>query len=157
MTLAVNSAASVPTIITIAGNGTKGYSGDGGSATSAAFNQPTRVVADATGNYFVVDNDNNRIRKVDVNGTVTTVAGDGQSGFGGDGGPATAASLSFGSNPQLFPYFPMGRPLRCQRTLFRAFPSRPAQPGDVLTIYGVGFGPVTGGFTAGLLLQPPIH
>ena len=79
-------------ISTVAGNGTKGFSGDGGPATSASLDQPTGVAVDASGNLLVADGGNNRIRKVSATGVITTVAGGG-AGAPGDGGPATAASL----------------------------------------------------------------
>jgi hypothetical protein len=82
--------ANVPqfTISTIAGNGIAGYSGDGGPATSAALNDPYGVAVDAAGNLYIADDANNRIRKVATNGTITTVAGTGAAGFGGDGAPS---------------------------------------------------------------------
>jgi uncharacterized protein (TIGR03437 family) len=82
------------TISTVAGSSTKGYSGDGGPATSAFLNGPVDVVPDAAGNLFIVDQGNNVVRKVDTNGIITTVAGNGSPGYSGDGGPATAASLN---------------------------------------------------------------
>ena len=81
-------------ITTVAGNGTVGFSGDGGPATSASLNDPTGVAVDTSGNLFIAEHNNNRIRKVSVSGIVTTVAGNGADGFSGDGGPATSASLS---------------------------------------------------------------
>jgi trimeric autotransporter adhesin len=82
-------------ITTVAGNGQSGYSGDGGPATSASLAAPTGLALDAQGNMFIADNLNNRIRRVDVaTGTITTVAGNGQPGYSGDGGPATSASLA---------------------------------------------------------------
>jgi len=81
------------TITTVAGNGQKGYSGDGGPATAASLYYPRAVAVDAAGNLYIADDRNNRIRKVTPAGTITTVAGNGQSGYSGDGGPATAASL----------------------------------------------------------------
>ncbi len=77
----------------MAGNGTDGYSGDGGAATNAALNFPEGVTVDAAGNLFVADFYNNRIRKVGTNGIITTVAGNGTDGFSGDGGAATNAEL----------------------------------------------------------------
>jgi len=82
------------TISTVAGNGVRGFSGDGGSATATALNYPTGVAVDAAGNLFIADHQNNRIRKVTSAGTMTTFAGNGTSGFSGDGGQATSASLS---------------------------------------------------------------
>jgi uncharacterized protein (TIGR03437 family) len=78
-------------ITTVAGNGTDGSSGDGGPATSAQV-RATYVTADNTGNLFIAEC--NRIRKVSSDGLMTTVAGNGISGFSGDGGPATGARLN---------------------------------------------------------------
>ncbi|MGV3559149.1 NHL domain-containing protein [Larkinella arboricola] len=82
-------------INTVAGNGTENYGGDGGPATEARFHFPTDVAVDAQGNLFIVDQFNSRIRKVAPNGIITTVAGNGTSGFSGDGGPATSAQLGY--------------------------------------------------------------
>ena len=79
-------------ITTVAGNGTQGFSGDNGPATSAQLNGPDGVAVDSAGNLYIADTDNNRIRKVS-NGVITTVAGNGTSGFSGDNGPATSAQL----------------------------------------------------------------
>jgi len=81
------------TITTVAGNGQASYSGDGGPATAASLNDPTGVAVDAAGNLYIADHLNNRVRRVAPGGIVTTVAGNGDSGYSGDGGPATAASL----------------------------------------------------------------
>ncbi len=80
-------------ISTIAGTGTPGYSGDGGPATSAYLNGANGFISDNSGNLFFADEYNNVIRKIDASGIITTVAGDGGMGYGGDGGPATAAKL----------------------------------------------------------------
>ncbi|HET9052112.1 MAG TPA: hypothetical protein VFO60_10450, partial [Candidatus Dormibacteraeota bacterium] len=82
------------TITTIAGNGTAGYAGDGGVATSAAVNEPTGVAYDPAGNLFIADCGNSVVRKVDASGKISTVAGTGSAGFSGDGGPATSAQFS---------------------------------------------------------------
>jgi sugar lactone lactonase YvrE len=79
---------------TIAGNGTNGYSGDGGLATAAELEQPNGVAFDPAGNFYVVDTEANVVRKVAAGtGIITTFAGDGTGGFSGDGGPATQAEL----------------------------------------------------------------
>ena len=80
-------------ITTVAGTGTAGFSGDGGSATAAQLNSPISVAVDGSGNVFITDSNNHRVRKVDTAGTITTFAGTGVEGFSGDGGPATAARL----------------------------------------------------------------
>ena len=81
------------TITTVAGTGAAGFSGDGGPATSAQLSSPGGVAVDASGNLYVVDTGNNRLRKVAEDGTMTTVAGTGTAGYSGDGGPATSAQL----------------------------------------------------------------
>ncbi|MBZ5619228.1 MAG: hypothetical protein LAQ69_10975 [Acidobacteriia bacterium] len=81
-------------ISTVAGNGTPGYGGDGAAATGAQLNTPIGIAVDAAGNLFIADFSNNRIRKVSTSGTITTVAGNGNSGYSGDGGQATNAQLN---------------------------------------------------------------
>ena len=83
------------TISTIAGNRTAGYTGDNGPATSAELNYPYAISVDATGNVYISDYANFVIRMVSPTGIITTVAGNGTSGFSGDGGPATSAQLSY--------------------------------------------------------------
>ena len=85
-------------ITTVVGNGTQGYSGDGGAATNAELFGPSGVVVDSNGNLFFADDNNNCIRKVDTNGIITTVAGSGTNGYSGDGGVATNAALNFPSD-----------------------------------------------------------
>ncbi|UCE56101.1 MAG: hypothetical protein JSV31_11845 [Desulfobacterales bacterium] len=80
---------------TMAGNGTNGYSGDGGSATEAQITQPYSVYLDAEGNLYIADFGNHCIRKVDSGGIITTVAGTSTPGYSGDGGPANEASLYY--------------------------------------------------------------
>jgi hypothetical protein len=80
----------------VAGNGSTGYSGDNGPATLASLNAPAGIAVDSVGNLYIADVLNNRIRKVSHD-VVTTVAGNGAQGSGGNGGPATQASLSFPS------------------------------------------------------------
>jgi sugar lactone lactonase YvrE len=81
------------TITTIAGTGTRGYGGDGGPAVRAQLDQPEGMVFDASGNLYVVDSANDRIRKIDTHGIITTVAGTGAAGYTGDGGPAIQAKM----------------------------------------------------------------
>ncbi len=80
-------------ITTLAGNGQAGFSGDNGPAAAAMLNGPAGIAIDSTGNLYIADNGNNRVRRV-AQGTINTVAGNGQSGFSGDGGPATDAKLA---------------------------------------------------------------
>ena len=87
-------AANAQVIKTIAGKGTNGFSGDGGRATDAELFYPDGAVIDGDGNFYFADENNNRIRKIDNKGIITTIAGTGNSGFSGDGGPASSAELS---------------------------------------------------------------
>src|SRR5271156_6961349 len=81
------------TISTIAGNGTTGFAGDGGPASSSQLSFPGGIAIDSSGNIYIADSGNNRIRKIS-NGTITTVAGNGTAGYTGDKAAATAAELS---------------------------------------------------------------
>ncbi len=88
----------VPLIISlVAGTGDTGFSGDGGQATGAEVSGPTTVAVDTSGNVYIADEDNHRIRMVDTDGVITTFAGYGDSGGGGDGVLATAAQLQYPS------------------------------------------------------------
>ncbi|HEV2014013.1 MAG TPA: hypothetical protein VGR77_09060 [Candidatus Dormibacteraeota bacterium] len=80
-------------ITTIAGTGRRGYSGDRGPATRAQLDQPEGMVFDAAGNLLFADSANNRIRKIDTHGIITTIAGTGVAGYSGDGGPTTEAEM----------------------------------------------------------------
>ena len=81
-------------VSTFAGNGVAGFSGDSGPATQAMLNGPTSVAVDASGNVFIGDSGNFRIRRVDaISGIISTVAGSGAQGFAGDGAAATSASF----------------------------------------------------------------
>jgi hypothetical protein len=82
------------TITTVAGTGTRGFSGDDGPATAAQVDFPTGVAPLADGGFLIADQQNNRVRHVAADGTITTVAGTGTSGFSGEGGPAIAAQLA---------------------------------------------------------------
>ncbi|MER0443496.1 RICIN domain-containing protein [Streptomyces sp. Edi4] len=81
-------------ISTFAGSGAAGFDGDGGSAVSARLNSPHGVAVDGAGNVYVADADNNRVRRVTVDGKISTFAGSGAAGFDGDGGPAVSARLN---------------------------------------------------------------
>src|SRR5204863_88691 len=78
---------------TIAGAGTAGFSGDGGPANYARLNGPEDVAVDPTGNIFIADTMNGRVRKIDSRGLISTVAGIGSAAPKGDGSPAISATL----------------------------------------------------------------
>jgi len=83
-------------ITTIAGGGSSGELGDGGPATDASLNRPTGVIIDGSGNLYIADERDHRIRRVDAaTKIITTVAGNGIEGFSGDSGPATGAQLAY--------------------------------------------------------------
>ena len=97
------------TLTTIAGTGTAGYSGDGGPAPKAELNEPYEIRFDEHGNTYFVEMQNHIVRRIEVqSGIISTIAGTGKLGFGGDGGPAKAAQLSaphsiaLGRHRQLF-------------------------------------------------------
>jgi len=81
-------------LTTVAGNGTKGFDGDGGPATAAKLADPGGICTGPDGALYICDTANHRIRKVASDGKISTLAGTGEKGFSGDGGPATAAKLS---------------------------------------------------------------
>ena len=81
------------TITTFAGTGERGYGGDGGPASEAQLERPSGVAVDGIGNVYIADTGNRRVRKVEADGTITTFAGTGERGYGGDGGPASEAQL----------------------------------------------------------------
>jgi len=80
---------------TFAGNGTRGFAGDGGPAEAAQLAQPRNAVADRAGRVYISDTANHRVRRVGRDGIVTTIAGNGNAAFSGDGGAATAAGVPF--------------------------------------------------------------
>ena len=95
--MAATAAGETPEVLvveTLAGTGEAGYSGDGGPAVDARLDEPSGVAVDGAGNVYIADNDNHRIRRVDREGRISTIAGTGEAGFSGDGGPATAARLN---------------------------------------------------------------
>lgn len=82
-------------ISTVAGNGTQGYSGDGGLAAKAQLNYPAGITTDSSGNLYIADAMNYRIRKVTTDGMINTVVGTGTAGYSGDGDAATSAQLNY--------------------------------------------------------------
>ncbi|MFB8028663.1 MULTISPECIES: RICIN domain-containing protein [unclassified Streptomyces] len=97
-------------ITTVAGTGSAGFSGDGGPAVSAKLNLPLGVVVDSAGTLYISDYNNHRVRKVAPDGVITTFAGKGTAGFGGDNGPPAAAQL----------HHPFGLAVDCIDTLYIA-------------------------------------
>jgi sugar lactone lactonase YvrE len=139
-------------INTIIGNGIAGYSGDGGQAINAELNTPNEIVADNEGNIFVSDRSNNRIRKINTLGTISTFAGNGSAGFSGDGGQATNAEI----------YLPTGMVLDQSGNLFFSdeFNNRIRMInsiGIITTVIGIGtpgFSGDGGQATAAEIYQP---
>jgi Bacterial regulatory proteins, luxR family/NHL repeat len=86
-------------IRTVAGTGEPGYGGEGGPALSATLHGPAGLAFDDEGNLYIADTLNQRIRRVNVNGQIATVAGDGVAAYGGDGGQAIYAELNLATNP----------------------------------------------------------
>jgi trimeric autotransporter adhesin len=91
--IAIGFAQSNSLISTVAGNGTAGFTRDGGPAIAAQIGHATGIAVDSAGNLYIADYENSRVRKVAPDGTISTVAGNGTPGYGGDGGPATAAQV----------------------------------------------------------------
>src|SRR5262249_37391164 len=84
-------------IMTVAGGGQYGFGGDGGAATSALLGSPVGIAVDSTGDIFISDTDNQRIRKINPQGIISTVAGNGEFGFSGDnGGSPVRLALPYG-------------------------------------------------------------
>jgi trimeric autotransporter adhesin len=130
-------------ITTVAGNGTRGYSGDGGPATSARLSSPQGVAVDEPGNVCFADSGNNRVRCVSPAGVISTVAGNGEGGFSGDGGPATSAAVSpyavaldNAGNLYIADYF--------RNRIRRVSPHGVAVPGTIATLAGDGAGQYSG-------------
>lgn len=82
------------TITTVAGDGTRGYSGDGGPGRAAQLNGPSRMRLEPAGGLLICDTENNVVRRLDAGGVISTFAGTGHAGYSGDGGPATAARFT---------------------------------------------------------------
>jgi uncharacterized protein (TIGR03437 family) len=143
-------------ILTIAGNGTPGFSGDGGPATSAEFNSPSGVAIDAAGDIYVTDSGNHRVREIS-RGIATTVAGSGAASYMGDGGAATTATLvspygiALAGNGNIYVSDTVGsirllqpstQALLISAVLDGASESaNPLATGKIAVIYGFGLGP----------------
>jgi sugar lactone lactonase YvrE len=122
-------------ISTVSGNGTGGYSGDGGPAASALFYYPRGVTVDPTGNLYIADTENNRVRKIDhTTGNISTVSGNGTAGYSGDGGPAITALLR---NPRDVTVDPTGN-LYIADTYNNRIRKIDQATGIIWTIAGVG-------------------
>ena len=127
-------------ITTVAGNGERGYQGDGGRATETALDTPVNVVADADGNLYIAERFGNRVRRVARDGTISTYAGNGVQGFSGDNVPATETRLNI----------PMDVALDQAGNLYIAdsFNNRirrvDAQTGIITTVVGTGVEGTTG-------------
>ncbi len=126
-------------INTISGNGIYSFSGDGGPATAASFRDPAGICSDISGNIYVADEFNNRVRKINTNGIISTIAGCAARGYSGDGGPATLAEF----------YYPSGVATDASGNLFIADESnncirKVSNQGMVYTIAGNGLPGYTG-------------
>jgi uncharacterized protein (TIGR03437 family) len=131
------------TISTVAGTGVAGFSGDGGPAVKAELNTPTGIFGDSSGNLYIGDPGNQRIRKVDASGIITTLAGNGSKGYGGDGGPAAEATLYNASRVALDP---SGNVYIADQSNHRIRKVTPA--GTISTFAGNGVGtPANGAFS----------
>ncbi len=118
---------------------THSYGGDGGPATAATINLASVVSADQYNNLYFADNGNHRIRKIDTNGIITTIAGSGVAGYSGDGGPASASMLN---NPQMVHFDPWGNLIFSEFSNHRIRMINPS--GIISTIAGNGVPDFTG-------------
>lgn len=124
--------------------GLGGYGGDGGPATQALLNNPQHLALDAAGNLYISEVFNHRVRKVDANGTITTVVGTGTEGFSGDGGPVTQAQLA---GPQAVALDQAGN-LYVSDNRNRRVRKVDAKTGTIMTIAGGGTEPLKDGAAA---------
>ena len=155
-------------ISTVAGNGTPGFSGDGGLAASAQLQNPSGVAVDASGNIYIADTNNNRVRKVTASGTITTIAGSGVAAYSGDSGLAVSAGLShpyglaIGKTGNIYVADSGNNAIRLltpasQTALITGVVDAasetavPLTPGKIVVIYGTGLGP------AQLVVNTPVN
>jgi uncharacterized protein (TIGR03437 family) len=132
------------TISTVAGNGAAGFAGDNGPAIDAELNTPTGIRGDSAGNLYIADVGNQRIRKVNTSGIITTIAGNGNKGYSGDGGPAVDAGFY---NPVRVALLPNGNLLIADQSDHRVRLLN-STTGIVTTFAGNGVGtPATGAFS----------
>jgi sugar lactone lactonase YvrE len=153
-------------ITTLAGTNTSGYSGDGGLAVTNRLSIPTGVAVDANGSIWIADQGNNRIRKIDTNGIITTMAGNGVSSFAGDGNSATIAALCGPSGIALdaagnliiadFGNFRVRKVIYSNRPVFTLLGVSSNNIGDYQVIASGACGSVTSS-VAGLFFPPQIQ
>ena len=122
-------------ISTIAGNGTSGYSGDGGQATAAQISRPTQIKFDAAGNLYFSDEVNSVVRQINTAGIISTWAGNGSSGFSGDGGQATNAELSL---PQAITFDVFGNLYISTTDIYKGYVRKVNTAGIITTVAGGG-------------------
>lgn len=121
-------------IRTIAGTGVKGFSGDGGPAEKAELNNPFGIARGPDGALYVCDTDNHRIRKISTDGKITTVAGTGERGWSGDGGPALEAKLN---EPYEVRFDARGNVFWCER-MSHTVRRMEGKTGTITTVAGTG-------------------
>jgi uncharacterized protein (TIGR03437 family) len=126
-------------ITTIAGTGVAGYNGDNIPGTQAQLNTPWRVTMDPAGNLYIADAVNDRIRKLAPSGMITTVAGNGNPGYSGDGGPATNATLRIPEQAEIDVYGNMYIADSGNNVIRKV-----SAGGTITTVAGNGFGAATG-------------
>ena len=150
-------------ILTVAGTGAAGYTGDGGPAAQAQLNRPSAVAVAADRSLLIADTGNHRVRRVSPDGVIETVAGTGAPGFSGDGGPAAQAQLSSPSSLAIGPEAtvliadlgnrrvrrlrraeaaPVIQPVgRCEVVNGASFQPGPVAPGEIVAVFAAGAGP----------------